>query len=154
MTYLVRGTFNDRAKAQGALDALMQAGFTPDQVAFRARYARSDTDNLAGRYQASLSEPTDRVAGALLSGRLTTSLSTTGYNLAGNSTLADTTLGGIPDLLAEIAEDDRDRDFTRRLRLDALVRTDGLSQAERARSILAESGGFHVTVQKDSKGQR
>lgn len=141
MRFLVRGELSAPEAAQGALDELLLAGFTQDQVAFRSRL----TD---GYRDIPSFHDYDPVGAARLSGRVSVSMSATGFNLVGNSTLADTSLGDIPVLLEELASNEASVEGATapEVRIDALVRTYDQYPAEIARDVLTRAGAQNVRI--------
>lgn len=139
MACVVRGVFGRPEDAQSALDQMIQLGFRQDQIAFRSRFVASDVASGPSLLMY------DSVGAALLSERILTSMSTTGYNLAGNSTLSGTRLGDIGRILEEVADAEEGRPG---VRIDVMVRTDDRHSAETAEGVLTQAGAQNIHIKE------
>lgn len=140
MRHVVRGVFDEPAAAQDALERLLRHGVRKECIAFRSRYVKGADGRLEGPGNA---VPFDAVGGAVLAGKVLSTPSSTGLNLAGNSSLVDLELGDIGRLLAAVAEQEA---RLPRLRIDVAVQAPDLAAAERVRSLLAGAGARSLRV--------
>lgn len=134
MKHVVRGVFTRPEAAQDALNTMIHQGIAKEHIAFRSRFASDrEVDSAFPVYET--------LGAALLSERVMSTLSSTGFNLVGNSSLIDTELGDIGRLLAEVADSEAG---IPPVRIDVVVKVDDPLAAERVVSLLESFGAKDV----------
>jgi hypothetical protein len=96
--FVIRGSFDNPDSAQLAYSELLNACVRIISIAFRSRFRTENIDYPPNGY--------DPIGGARLSGRVFSTLAATGYNLIGNSSTVDVSLGDFPEILEKAAADE------------------------------------------------